>query len=165
MFELSAKVGAALKARDMMIVTAESCTGGMIAQYLTSVSGSTAWFDRAYITYSYESKEEMLGVNKQTIVKQGAVSEACVKEMAIGALQQSHAKVSVACSGIAGPGGGSKDKPVGTVWLAWAMQGYEDVVTQCLHFDGDRHAVREQASEYALRGVLSLMNKTDSVKD
>ncbi len=159
MFELVTKVGEALKSKGVMIVTAESCTGGMIAEYLTAVAGSTAWFDRAYVTYSYESKEEMLGVNKQTIVKKGAVSEECVIEMAIGALQQSHAGISVSCSGIAGPGGGSKDKPVGTVWLAWAMQGYEEVVTQCLHFEGDREQVRHQATEYALRGVLKLLEK------
>lgn len=158
MLELSAKVGQALKAKDMMIVTAESCTGGMIAEYLTSVAGSTAWFDRAYITYSYESKEEMLGVSKQTIVKKGAVSQACVVEMAIGALQQSHAKVSVSCSGIAGPSGGSKDKPVGTVWLAWAMQGVDEVIAKEFHFDGEREEVRTQASKAALQGVLDLLS-------
>ena len=160
MLELVSQVGETLTKKDMMIVTAESCTGGMIAQYLTAVAGSTAWFDRAYVTYSYESKEEMLGVNKDTIIKKGAVSEACVAEMAIGALQQSHAKISVACSGIAGPGGGSPDKPVGTVWLAWAMQGHEEVVTECHQFDGDRENVRLQATEKALQGVLKLIEQS-----
>lgn len=159
-FEILVKeVGQALVAHDSMIVTAESCTGGMIAEALTEVAGSTAWFDRAYITYSYESKREMLGVNEMTIQKQGAVSQACVEEMALGALQQSHAKVSVACSGIAGPGGGSPGKPVGTVWLAWAMQGNNEVITQKFHFDGNRQAVREQTTEAALMGVMKLLEK------
>lgn len=161
MFELVEKVGAALKAQEMMIVTAESCTGGMIAEYLTSVPGSTAWFDRAYVTYSYESKEEMLGVNKDTIIKKGAVSKECVSEMAIGALQQSHARISVACSGIAGPGGGSADKPVGTVWFAWAMQGHDELVTESCHFHGDRESVRVQAAEKALQKVLELVQSRD----
>ena len=156
---LVTEVGQALVNSDSMIVTAESCTGGMIAEALTEVAGSTAWFDRAYITYSYESKREMLGVNEMTIQKRGAVSEACVQEMVVGALQQSHAKVSVACSGIAGPGGGSPDKPVGMVWLAWAMQGKDDVVTQKFLFEGDRQSVREQTTEAALMGVMKLLEK------
>jgi len=122
---LAARVGEVLKNHNAMIVTAESCTGGMTAEALTSVSGSTAWFDRAYISYSYESKQEMLGVNPNTIQKKGAVSQECVEEMAIGGLQNSHAKICVACSGIAGPSGGTPDKPVGTVWIAWAMQGHD----------------------------------------
>lgn len=156
---LVTEVGQALVNNDSMIVTAESCTGGMIAEALTDVAGSTAWFDRAYITYSYESKREMLGVNEMTIQKQGAVSQACVEEMAVGALQQSHAKVSVACSGIAGPGGGSPDKPVGTVWLAWAMQGNNEVISQKFHFDGNRQEVREQTTQAALMGVMKLLEK------
>ncbi len=156
---LVTQVGKALVDHDAMIVTAESCTGGMIAEALTDVSGSTAWFDRAYVTYSYESKREMLGVHEITIQKQGAVSQQCVEEMALGALQQSHAKVSVACSGIAGPGGGTPDKPVGTVWLAWAIQGKEKVVTQKFLFDGDRQAVRQQTTEAALMGVMKLLSQ------
>jgi nicotinamide-nucleotide amidase len=155
--DLVAKVGQALVARHSMVVTAESCTGGMIAEALTSIGGSTAWFDRAYVTYSYESKKEMLGVRESTIQTQGAVSEACVQEMALGALQQSHARVSVACSGIAGPGGGSADKPVGTVWMAWARQGHDRVETQRFLFSGDRQSVREQATEAALKGVLAIL--------
>ncbi len=151
------EVGQALVEHDAMIVTAESCTGGMIAEALTSIAGSTAWFDRAYITYSYESKREMLGIKETTIQKKGAVSQECVEEMALAALQQSHAKVSVACSGIAGPGGGTPDKPVGTVWLAWALQGREEVVTQRFQFPGDRLAVREQTTEAALMGVMKLI--------
>ena len=154
---LVTQVGKALVDHDSMIVTAESCTGGMIAEALTEIAGSTAWFDRAYITYSYESKKEMLGVSEITIQTKGAVSRECVEEMALGALQQSHAKVSVACSGIAGPGGGSKDKPVGTVWLAWAIQGQENVVSQRFLFDGDRQMVREKTTEAALMGVMKLL--------
>ena len=154
---LVSQVGKALVDHDAMVVTAESCTGGMIAEALTDIAGSTAWFDRAYVTYSYESKREMLGVHESTIQKKGAVSQECVEEMALGALQQSHAKVSVACSGIAGPGGGTPDKPVGTVWLAWAVQGREEVVTQRFQFDGDRQAVREQTTEAALIGIMKLL--------
>lgn len=154
---LVTEVGQALQAQNRMVVTAESCTGGMIAEALTSVAGSTAWFDRAYITYSYESKKEMLGISEITIQKKGAVSQACVEEMAIAALQQSHATVSVSCSGIAGPGGGTPDKPVGTVWVAWAMQGHEQVESQCFHFEGDRQSVREQTTEAALMGVMKLL--------
>jgi len=155
--ELVTQVGKALVEHNSMVVTAESCTGGMISEALTAVSGSTAWFDRAYITYSYESKREMLGVNKLTIQKKGAVSQECVEEMALGALQQSHAKVSVACSGIAGPSGGTLDKPVGTVWLAWAIQGQSDVVSEAFLFSGDRESVREQTTEAALKGILKLL--------
>ena len=155
---LVSRVGQRLIEHGAMVVTAESCTGGMIAEALTSIGGSTAWFDRAYITYSYESKTEMLGVNESTLQKSGAVSQQCVEEMVLGALQQSHANVSVACSGIAGPGGGSVDKPVGTVWLAWAVQGQTEVVSQQFNFDGDREAVREQTTEAALEGILRLLN-------
>jgi len=154
---LVTQVGRVLVEHDSMVVTAESCTGGMIAEALTSVSGSTAWFDRAYITYSYESKKEMLGVAEMTIQKKGAVSQACVEEMALGALQQSHAKVSVACSGIAGPTGGTLDKPVGTVWLAWAIQGQNTLVSEVFGFSGDREAVRKQTTEAALQGILKLL--------
>lgn len=157
LFSLVSEVGEALKNHQKMIVTAESCTGGLIAESLTSVAGSTAWFDRAYVTYSYEAKKEMLGVKETTIMKKGAVSQECVEEMVIGALQESHAKVSVACSGIAGPGGGTPDKPVGTVWISWAMQGHEQIVSKLFHFDGDRDAVRQQCTVEALQGVLTLL--------
>jgi len=154
---LVSQVGKALVDNDFMVVTAESCTGGMIAEALTSIGGSTAWFDRSYITYSYESKREMLGVKEITIQKKGAVSQECVEEMALGALQQSHATVSVACSGIAGPSGGTPDKPVGTVWLAWAVQGQEEVISQQFHFEGDRQTVREKTTETALMGIMKLI--------
>uniref|UniRef100_Q31F88 CinA-like protein n=1 Tax=Hydrogenovibrio crunogenus (strain DSM 25203 / XCL-2) TaxID=317025 RepID=Q31F88_HYDCU len=156
---LVAEVGNALKQHNKLIVTAESCTGGLIAEALTSVAGSTAWFDRAYITYSYESKREMLGVHETTIQHKGAVSQECVEEMVIGALQESHATVSVACSGIAGPGGGTPDKPVGTVWISWAVQGHEEVVSKLYHFEGDRNAVRLACTVEALKGVLSILEE------
>lgn len=154
---LVAEVGACLVEHNAMAVTAESCTGGMIADALTMIAGSTKWFDRAYVTYSYESKQEMLGVHETTIQKKGAVSEACVKEMALGALQQSHAKISVACSGIAGPTGGTPDKPVGTVWIAWMMQGHEEPITRHYVFDGDRSAIRFQVVEAALKGMMNVL--------
>lgn len=155
---LVSEVGQALVIQNVMIVTAESCTGGMISEALTSVAGSTAWFDRAYITYSYESKKEMLGVRDNTIQKKGAISQECVEEMVLGALQESHANVSVACSGIAGPTGGSMDKPIGTVWIAWAMQGHTDVISQQFLFEGDRRSIREQTTEAALIGVKKLLD-------
>lgn len=154
---LAARVGEVLKNHNVMIVTAESCTGGMTAEALTSVSGSTAWFDRAYISYSYESKQEMLGVNPNTIQKKGAVSKECVEEMAIGGLQNSHAKICVACSGIAGPSGGTPDKPVGTVWIAWALQGHDQIVSKIHHFEGNRDAVRNQTTRASLEGVIEIL--------
>ncbi len=157
-YDLVAKVGKALKKHNATIVTAESCTGGLTAEALTSVSGSTAWFDRAYVAYSYESKREMLGVKEMTIQKKGAVSKECVEEMAIGGLQNSHAKICVACSGIAGPGGGTLDKPVGTVWISWALQGHKEIVSKLFHFKGERYAVREQTTEESLKGVLDILS-------
>lgn len=156
---LVTEVGKALVEKKSMIVTAESCTGGMIAEALTSVGGSTAWFDRSYVTYSYESKREMLGVKETTIQKKGAISQDCVEEMALGAIMESHANISVACSGIAGPTGGSPDKPVGTVWIAWAMQGHEEVKTERFLFDGDRQSIRRQTTEAALKGVLTILKE------
>lgn len=154
---LVSEVAAALKQNNKMVVTAESCTGGMIAEVLTCLPGSTAWFDRAYITYSYESKIEMLGVRQTTLQRNGAVSRTCVEEMVIGALQSSHATMSVACSGIAGPSGGTEDKPVGTVWMSWALQGHNNLESRCFHFDGDRDAVRQQCTVEALKGILEIL--------
>lgn len=160
---LVSEVGETLKQHKKLIVTAESCTGGLIAEALTSVAGSTAWFDRGFVTYSYESKNEMLGVREVTLQHKGAVSQECVEEMAIGALQESHATVSVACSGIAGPGGGTADKPVGTVWLSWAIQGHNELVSKLYHFDGDREAVRMACTVEALKGVVCLLNEFEPV--
>ena len=142
-----------LTQRGWMLATAESCTGGWIAKCCTDMAGSSAWFDRGFITYSNAAKQDMLGVRAETLAQYGAVSEAVVAEMAMGALQHSQAHIAVAVSGIAGPSGGSVEKPVGTVCFAWAVRGGEVTTTTC-HFAGDREAVRWQATEYALYGLL-----------
>lgn len=141
-----------LQARGDRIATAESCTAGLAAKLLTDAPGSTAWFERGFITYSNEAKIEMLGVGQQTLDKWGAVSREVVHEMATGALQHSHADVALAISGIAGPGGGCLEKPVGTVWFAWADDAGHCAEVQ--HFDGDREAVRSAAAAFALAGML-----------
>ena len=156
LYGLADEVGAALKARNLMLVTAESCTGGWIGEAVTMISGSSDWYERGFITYSYIAKRELLGVNPETLEKFGAVSEATVREMAVGALAASHAQVAVAVSGTAGPTGGTAEKPVGTVCLAWAVTGGA-VKTATQHFAGDREAVRRQSVARALRGILELL--------
>ena len=153
LIELADRVGRVLRQRQWLLTTAESCTGGWVAQVVTSVSGSSEWFDRGFVTYSNQSKREMLSVAGQTLDDYGAVSEAVVREMAAGALQCSQAQVSLAISGVAGPGGGTLDKPVGTVWVAWAVH-EQGVSAEKFRFLGDRRAVRAQAVEQALLGVL-----------
>ncbi len=150
---LSARVGKLLKERGLMLATAESCTGGWVAQVVTSVSGSSEWFDRGFVSYSNHSKQEMLGVRSETLDQYGGVSEEVVKEMATGALANSKAQVSVAISGIAGPSGGTPHKPIGTVWLGWAMEGAEPRC-RSTHFAGDREMVRQQAVMAALQGII-----------
>ncbi|WP_415896973.1 nicotinamide-nucleotide amidase [Neptuniibacter sp. QD72_48] len=142
-----------LQAKKIFIATAESCTGGWIAQEVTAIPGSSAWFDCGFVTYSNMSKQKMLGVSKDTLEQCGAVSAEVVAQMAEGALENSEAHISVATSGIAGPGGGSKEKPVGTVWFAWAEQG-KSVKTKKYCFEGDRESVRKQAVSVALEGIL-----------
>jgi len=155
---LAEQVGRALKARGMMLATAESCTGGGVAQAVTEISGSSAWFERGFVTYSNQAKVEMLGVRPATLQARGAVSEAAVREMAVGALSLSHAQLALAVSGIAGPTGGTPEKPVGTVWFAWAMRDGE--VHVCRHLlSGDRAAVRERSVQIALQGVLDLLDR------
>jgi nicotinamide-nucleotide amidase len=156
LYRLAERVGKALKSRDQMLVTAESCTGGWIAQAVTMVPGSSEWFERGYVTYTYISKREMLGVKDATLGAHGAVAEEVVREMAEGALERSHAQVSVAVSGIAGPGGGMPGKPVGTVCFAWAAKGGA-TRAQTVRFRGDRDAVRRLSVERALKGVLALI--------
>jgi nicotinamide-nucleotide amidase len=154
--ELARRTGDALKSRALMLVTAESCTGGWVGEAVTMIPGSSDWYERGFITYTYISKREMLGVKAQTLETFGAVSEQVVKEMAAGALARSHAQVAVAVSGIAGPAGGTPEKPVGTVCLAWARKDEAPAAeTQC--YAGDREAVRRQAVERALTGVLALL--------
>jgi nicotinamide-nucleotide amidase len=146
-----------LFANGWMLATAESCTGGWLAKVCTDLAGSSGWFERGFVTYSNEAKQDMLGVKAETLAQHGAVSEAVTAEMAIGALRHSRAQVGVSVSGIAGPGGGTATKPVGTVCFGWAVQGGE-VRTATRHFQGDREAVRAQAVQYALSGVLQALN-------
>lgn len=153
---LARRTGELLLQRGLVLTAAESCTGGWVAQAVTSVAGSSQWFDRGFVTYSNESKREMLGVRAQTLAAHGAVSEATVREMAEGALGRSHAQISVAISGIAGPEGGTPEKPVGTVCFAWAAAG-RIVVSRTGHFVGDRSAVRWQSVVAALEGVIDLL--------
>ena len=153
LYELSETVGERLMRYGDSLVTAESCTGGLIAKLLTDVPGSSAWFDRAYVTYSNPSKVGMLGVEASILESDGAVSEAVVRQMAAGALGDSGASVVIATSGIAGPGGGSADKPVGTVWVAWGRVGQSHHATRLL-FNGDRNHIRELTAQFALQAVL-----------
>lgn len=157
LYRLAEELGRALRKHDMMLVTAESCTGGWVGEAVTSVAGSSRWFDRGFITYTNESKQDMLGVSMRTLAHAGAVSEEAVREMAAGALKNSRAQVAVAISGIAGPGGGSQEKPVGTVWFAWAFAGGK-MDSERRQFAGSRREVRGQAVETALRGVLARLN-------
>jgi nicotinamide-nucleotide amidase len=155
MHELAIRTGERLSKHGLSIATAESCTGGWIAKILTDIPGSSGWFERGFVTYSNEAKQDMLGVQGSSLQQHGAVSEQIVKEMARGALTNSRADVSVAVSGVAGPGGGTADKPVGTVWLAWAAG--KNLRTLHVHLSGERSRVREQAVELALQGVLDII--------
>ena len=157
MSELAQQVGARLKAAGAMLVTAESCTGGWVAQEVTSVAGSSAWFDRGFVTYSNEAKQEMLGVQAATLEKHGAVSEETACEMALGALARSRGTASVSITGIAGPGGAVPGKRVGTVCFAWARRGGA-VTSETRRFDGDREAVRRASVEHALQGILRALD-------
>lgn len=150
---LATLAGARLKARGLKLATAESCTGGAVAQAVTSVSGSSEWFDRGFVTYSNESKCEMLGVRPETLSAHGAVSEPTAREMADGAIERSSAGASVAVTGVAGPTGGSPEKPVGMVCFAWALSG-RAAESETRSFDGDRESVRRQAVIRALQGLL-----------
>jgi nicotinamide-nucleotide amidase len=140
----------------MMLATAESCTGGGVASAVTEIAGSSAWFDRGFVTYSNQAKVEMLGVAPDTLAHFGAVSEATVREMVAGALRYSHANIALAVSGIAGPGGGTPEKPVGSVWFAWGVKG-EVSISRLHHLAGNRAQIREQAVRIALHGVLELL--------
>lgn len=149
--KLSQQLGEALKQRHWVCATAESCTGGGVAAAITDIPGSSEWFDRAFVTYTNDAKQEMLGVTTTTLATFGAVSEPTVLEMATGVLERSHATISVAISGIAGPSGGSDEKPVGTVCFAWLDKfGWKRVET--MHFLGGRTQVRAQAVYHAMQG-------------
>ena len=155
-FDLAQSLGHALEVKQWLLVTAESCTGGGIAQAVTAVAGSSQWFDRGFVTYTNQSKREMLGVSGPTLESYGAVSEPVVKEMTEGALKFSHAQVAISVSGIAGPSGGTVQKPVGTVCFGWGVKG-QALHTQTLCFDGDRESVRSQAIIFALQQLLTLV--------
>jgi nicotinamide-nucleotide amidase len=155
---LAEQLARRLKARGAMIVTAESCTGGWVAQELTAIAGSSAWFDRGFVTYSNEAKQEMLGVRAETIARHGAVSEETAAEMAQGALAKSRATVSLAITGIAGPSGATPGKPVGTVCFAWATKDRAPRA-ETKRFSGDREAVRRQSVEHSLSRVLEVLDE------
>jgi nicotinamide-nucleotide amidase len=158
LYELSGRVGDALKARKLMLAAAESCTGGWIGQAVTMVPGSSKWFDRGFVTYTNASKQDMLGVSAKTLEQFGAVSEQTVREMVAGALARSSAQIAVAVSGIAGPEGGTPNKPVGTVVLAWGKKG-GGIEARSVRFRGDRDAVRRQTVIAALEGLLALLDR------
>lgn len=155
---LAAQMGGTLKSHGLMLVTAESCTGGGIASAITDVAGSSAWFERGFVTYSNLSKQQMLGVSEATLVQFGAVSEPVVREMVAGALAHSSAQVALAVSGIAGPDGGTPDKPVGTVWFAWGAKN-TGIYTKLYQIAGSRAEVRAHAVRIAMQGVLGLLNQ------
>lgn len=155
---LAGEVGQLLKKTGVKLATAESCTGGWVAQAITGIPGSSAWFDRGYVVYSNEAKVEMLGVSTATLAQHGAVSEAVVREMALGAVRNSHAHVSVAITGVAGPDGGTPAKPVGTVWVAWGQKrGHAEVVQHRL--TGDRDSIRARSVIIALDGLRQRLSQ------
>ena len=155
LFDLAARLGAQLTRVNLQLVTAESCTGGWIGKVLTDIAGSSAWYRGGAVVYGNELKRSVLGVSRETLSVSGAVSEATAREMAAGALAQLGGEVAVAVTGIAGPGGGSADKPVGTVWFGWALRNSSGIEMRAAVevFKGDRDAVRRQAVWRALSGV------------
>lgn len=155
LFDLAVRAGQSLKDRGWMLVTAESCTGGWVAEAVTMISGSSAWFERGFVTYTDLAKQEMLGVQSATLAQHGAVSEPTVREMAAGALARSRGDVAVSVSGVAGPTGGTPAKPVGMVCLGWSVRGRE-AISVTRHFPGDREAVRRSAVIDALEGLIQL---------
>jgi nicotinamide-nucleotide amidase len=165
LLQLAEEVGARLAARRMVLATAESCTAGGLAYAVTQVAGSSRWFDRGFVTYSNAAKRQMLGVAADELRAHGAVSEAVAQAMARGALVASDAQAAVGITGIAGPDGGSPDKPVGTVCLAWALRrgGELRCRSAVRRFDGDRAAVRTQAIIAALEGLLQALEENSDV--
>lgn len=154
---LAMELGELLLARNWQVTVAESCTGGGLGYAITSTSGSSAWFERGFITYSNEAKKQLVGVDPSYLLQYGAVSEQVVKQMAHGALNEAHADLSIAISGIAGPDGGTAEKPVGSVWFAIYSQ--NKVKTRLCQLDGDRHEVRAQAIKCALELAIELINE------
>lgn len=158
---MAERLGQVLLAARQMLVTAESCTGGGIAHLITSIAGSSQWFERGFITYSNASKQELLGVGQELITTYGAVSEQTAVAMAQGALNNSRADISVAVTGIAGPDGGSEEKPVGTVCFAWGRRD-DETRTARVVFEGDRQQVRERAVLMAIEGLLDMIEATSN---
>ena len=153
---LSSQLGALLLENKMYFTCAESCTGGLLSQSIVSVAGSSAWFGCSFITYSNSSKHKILGVTKESLKSFGAVSEEVVGEMVTGALSESRANLGVAISGIAGPGGGSSERPVGTVCIAWKLKGAKAIKSTFL-FEGNRNEVRYQTVIKGLEGAIELL--------
>ena len=154
--DFAERLGKLLLDHELFLVTAESCTGGGLAEIITRIPGSSNWFERGFVTYSNAAKQEVLGVSSGILDQFGAVSKETVIAMAEGALANSHAQISVAITGIAGPDGGSENKPVGTVYFAWLREGSEPRVTQTI-FHGDRAQVRRQACLMAIQGLLDFV--------
>lgn len=155
--QLAQRLGNKLAAEGWQVSCAESCTGGGIGYAITSVSGSSAWFKKGFITYSNDAKQDLLGVSEDTLTQHGAVSAATVEEMAAGAAKQANAEVAIAVSGIAGPDGGTRHKPVGTVWFGFFIDGKK--ISQKQQIKGDRQTVRVKAIEFALSNMLQLLQK------
>lgn len=153
---LSAEIGRILSAAQISVTTAESCTGGWIAKSLTDIAGSSAWFEYGFVTYSNAAKEAMIGVSHATLEQWGAVSEQVVCEMALGALNATGAQYAISVSGIAGPGGGNQQKPVGTVWIGFAVRN-NTASAKKYHFTGDRDMIRRQATGQALKTILKAL--------
>lgn len=153
LLNLAKQAGIVLTSRKLILTTAESCTGGLVAQAITSIPGSSAWFDRGFVTYSNQAKQDMLAVPKTLIETYGAVSEQTACAMAEGALRNSQAQISLAITGIAGPDGGTPEKPVGTVWIAWAGV-YFATLAEHYFFEGKRMLIRKQAAKAALEKLL-----------
>jgi nicotinamide-nucleotide amidase len=157
--QIAIRVGNRLRDARLMLTTAESCTGGMVATAITDIPGSSNWFERGFVTYSNQAKTEMIGVPSEMIERHGPVSEPVARAMADGALRNSRAQVSLAITGVAGPGGGTETKPVGMVCFAWSNRLHTSVETQV--FKGDREQIRVQAATHALRGLLLLLDEKE----
>lgn len=156
LFQLAIRLGCCLKSRQLLIAIAESCTGGLVSEIITSIPQSSVYFERGFVTYSNIAKIELLGVNASTIEQYGAVSEQTACEMALGALKHSHASVSISITGIAGPNGATPGKPVGTVFIGFAGSSFNTQIKRC-HFKGDRNEVRMQAAKFALAELLRIL--------
>ena len=158
--DLAKQVGLALTRQGLMLASAESCTGGWLGQIVTSIPGSSTWYQSGFITYTANSKQKMLGISTKTLKEYGEVSEQMARDMAHGVVTKSGAQVSVSITGIAGPGGGTTKKPVGMVCFAWEMKD-NHMRSETRHFSGDREAVRQQSVAVAMQGLITLLRDTD----